>query len=252
MRFKTRLNPKIWDRFQEKRIGGKVTYHLKSEVLAKLRQISKEFIAFLKIPHIAVKDIRITGSCVNYNYTRYSDLDLHIIVDYNLIHNKCPLVENYLWALKQIFNKDHDIKIYGIPVELYAENSKIEGVSNGVFSIKDNKWLKEPEKTKITVDDSAVKIKANEYIEAIDKCSDEESAQKLLDKIYVMRRSGLALAGEFSTENLVFKILRNAKVIEKLRKIIKKDLDAQLTLEALAFDVKERFNTISEMFVNKS
>ena len=50
-----RLNPKLWERWQEKRIGGSISYTLKDEVLNKLREIGKAFIEFLDIPKDAVQ-----------------------------------------------------------------------------------------------------------------------------------------------------------------------------------------------------
>lgn len=220
MNFHDKLNPKIWK-------GDK----LRKEVELKLNLIARAFIDFLEIPKGAVKDIRITGSSANYNYTPNSDLDLHIIVDYNQVHKNCPLVEGYLWAKKAQFNKEHDIKIYGIPVEMYAENSRTPAVSNGTYSLKFSKWLKVPEKIKPLTNDGAVKAKYEELKDAIENCGNAEESKEILEKIYIMRRNGLSKEGEFSTENLAFKKLRNAGLIDKLKQERKDSFDKELTLE---------------------
>ena len=232
MKFHEELNPKIWTKMTEKRIGGKTNYYLKPEVRDKLNQISDAFIEYLDIPEKAILDIRITGSSANYNYTPHSDLDLHIIVDYDKVHKDCPIVEGYLWSMKSAFNKDHDISIYGIPVELYAEDSRVEAISNGVYSLLNNKWLKIPEKIKPTSNDAAVEAKFNELAEAIDKCDDSEVAKELQDKIYQMRKTGLSQEGEFSTENLAFKKLRDIGALEKLKAMKKEKIDKELSLES--------------------
>ena len=232
MKFHEELNPKIWTKMTEKRIGGKTNYYLKPEVRDKLNQISDAFIEYLDIPEKAILDIRITGSSANYNYTPHSDLDLHIIVDYDKVHKDCPIVEGYLWSMKSAFNKDHDISIYGIPVELYAEDSRVEAISNGVYSLLNNKWLKIPEKIKPTSNDAAVEAKFNELAEAIDKCDDSEVAKELQDKIYQMRKTGLSQEGEFSTENLAFKKLRDIGALERLKAIKKEKIDKELSLES--------------------
>ena len=232
MKFHEELNPKIWTKMTEKRIGGKTNYYLKPEVRDKLNQISDAFIEYLDIPKKAILDIRITGSSANYNYTPHSDLDLHIIVDYDKVHKDCPIVEGYLWSMKSAFNKDHDISIYGIPVELYAEDSRVEAISNGVYSLLNNKWLKIPEKIKPTSNDAAVEAKFNELAEAIDKCDDSEVAKELQDKIYQMRKTGLSQEGEFSTENLAFKKLRDIGALERLKAIKKEKIDKELSLES--------------------
>ena len=44
-----------------------------------------------------------------------------------------------------------------------------------------------------------------------------DDIKRLIDKIYQMRKAGLADAGEFSTENLSFKVLRNLGYLDKIR-----------------------------------
>ena len=234
MKFKDKLNPKIWTGF-----------NLKPEVKDKLKEISDAFTEYLDIPSDAIKDVRITGSSANYNYTPHSDIDLHLIVDYDKVHEDCPVVEGYLWSMKSQFNDDHDINIYGIPVELYAEDSRAQAISNGVYSLLKDKWLKKPEKIKPTDNDNAVNAKYNELKEAIDRCDDSEEAQKLLDKIYQMRKSGLSEHGEFSTENLAFKKLRDSGKLEKLKKLKKQKIDKQLSLEGKSKMLKT-INNINE------
>lgn len=230
MKFHDELNPKIWDAWREKHIGGKTTYHLKREVKNKLDEIAKAFIEYLDIPEDAIEDIRLVGSSANYNYTDFSDIDVHVIVDYDKVHEDCPLVTGYLWALKTLFNDEHDITIYGIPVELYAEDSKLPGISNGVYSLLKNKWLSIPEKVEVTVDDSAVARKSEEFEELIDKADTSEKASELLLKIYKMRKAGLQENGEYSTENLAFKNLRNKGLIDKLWDLKKQGIDKELSL----------------------
>ena len=220
MKFHDELNPVLWE-----------DNKLKEEVKDKLKKISSTFIEFLDIPEDAIEDVRITGSSANYNYTEFSDIDVHVIVDYEKVHDDCPIVQGYLWAYKQLFNDEHDIFIYGIPVELYAEDSNSPGISNGIYSLTEDKWISEPEKIKVTVDDAAVQKKYQELKEEADKIDDSEKAAELLRKIYRMRKAGLSEAGEFSTENLAFKELRNNKDIDKLWDIQKKDIEKKLSLE---------------------
>ena len=221
MRFHEKLNPKLFNGLE-----------LKPEVKEKLNEIAEAFKEYLDIPEDAILDERITGSSASYNYTEYSDLDLHLIIDYEKVHEDCPLVEGYLWSYKSQFNANHDISIYGIPVEVYAEDSKQEAISNGVYSLMEDRWLKEPKKIPPTDNDEDVQAKYQELKDAIDKCDDSEVANELLDKIYTMRKSGLAEVGEFSTENMAFKLLRNDGSIDKLKKLKKEKVDKQLSLES--------------------
>lgn len=232
MKFHNTLNPKLWDKWQEKHIGGKITYHLKKDVAAKLKEIANAFIKYLDVDKEAIKDVVITGSSASFNYTSHSDLDLHLKVDYDLIHEDCPIVEGYLWALKATFNKDHDISIYGIPVEVYAESIDSDTVHNGLFSLWNMKWIDEPKPIPPTDNDMAVKAKYEEIKEAADRVKDSEVAEQLTNKIYEMRKAGLQEVGEFSTENLAFKKLRDAGVLERLKAMKKQKVDKELSLES--------------------
>ena len=220
MQFKNELNQKLWNKEE-----------LRPEVQAKLRQIANKFIEFLDVNKDAIVDVVITGSCASYNYTKDSDIDLHLIVDFNKVHKDCPIVGEYLLSKKSEFNNNHDIYIYDIPVEVYAESVDNDNVHNGLYSIKDGKWLELPKKLKPTDNDSAVRAKYKEFEEAIKEVKDGEMAEKLLDRIKRMRKSGLADGGEFSTENLVFKKLRSKGLIGELMKIKKDNIDKALSLE---------------------
>lgn len=239
MKFHDTLNDKIWDLNTEDLIP---------EVKEKLEEIAEAFIEFLEIPTDAVLDKVITGSSASYNYNKYSDLDLHIIVDYDKVHEDCPLVNGYLNSLKKQFNDNHDITIHGVPVELYAEQKDQGTVHNGLYSLQTG-WIDKPQKIAPTDNDAAVEAKYNEIKELVDKCDDSEEATELLEKIYNMRKAGLAEAGEFCTENLAFKKLRNEGCMDKLRKIKKEQIDKQLSLESYNED-NETPKTL-DYFINK-
>lgn len=250
MKFHNTLNPKLWDKWQEKHIGGKVTYHLKKDVAAKLKEIANAFIEYLEVDKEAIKDVVITGSSASFNYTSHSDLDLHLKVDYDLIHEDCPIVEGYLWALKSTFNKDHDISIYGIPVEVYAESIDSDTVHNGLFSLWNMRWIDEPKAIPPTDNDMAVKAKYEEIKEAADRVKDSEVAEQLINKIYEMRKAGLQEVGEFSTENLAFKKLRDAGVLDKLKQMKKDQIDKELSLESYNEETQNNMKDIMKDIMN--
>ena len=192
IKFKNELNPLLWNKDE-----------MKEEVRHKLGQIAEAFIKFLDIPKEAIKDVVVTGSSASYNYTKHSDIDLHIVVDADKVHKDCPIVGEYLLSKKSEFNQKHDIFIYGIPVEVYAEVEGQGTVHNGLYSLNTG-WIDYPEKIKPANNDMSVKAKYEEYFEAAKEIKDGDLADKLLDKIKKMRKAGLAEGGEFSTENLVF------------------------------------------------
>jgi len=81
--------------------------------------------------------------------------------------------------------------------------------STGVFSVGRNKWLDQPSKTKPDIDDGAL-VKKREAVlhDATQALLDPtlERLQRVKERITTMRRAGLERTGEWSTENLVFKI----------------------------------------------
>ena len=243
MKFHDELNPKLWDKIDD-------NYELKSEVADKLKEIADAFIEYLEVDEDAIKDVVITGSSASYNYTPHSDLDLHLKVDYDKVHEDCPIVQGYLWALKASFNKDHDISIYGVPVEVYAEPLDEDTVHNGLYSLWQGKWIDIPKKIPPTDNDSAVESKYKELAEAVDRIEDSEVAEELLDKIYSMRKAGLNEVGEFSTENLAFKKLRDNGYMDKLRQMKKEKIDKQLSLESFS-GLNKKLNKLNEV-VDKS
>lgn len=219
--FHKTLNPKLWQPDNS----------MRTEVAAKLKEIAKAFIEFMGINKEAVTDIVVTGSSASYNYTPQSDIDLHILVDFDKVHKDCPIVGDLLLSKKSEFNNNHDIFIYDIPVEVYAEAEDNENVHNGLYSLKSGKWVDEPQKLKPLDNDVAVKAKYKELAGAIKEVADKEEAEQLIDKIKRMRKAGLAKEGEFSVENLVFKKLRNEGLIGKLMDIKKEGIDKELSLE---------------------
>lgn len=241
MKFHDTLNQKLWDKKDK---DNKTEYTLKLDVAKKLKEIANAFIKYLEVDKKAIKDVVITGSSASFNYTEHSDLDLHLKVDYDKVHKDCPIVEGYLWALKSAFNKDHDISIYGVPVEVYAESLDSDTVHNGLYSLWQGKWIDEPKQIPPTDNDAAVKAKVDEIKEAANRVKDSEVATELLNKLYEMRKAGLEDVGEFSTENLAFKKLRDAGVLDKLRKMKKDQIDKQLSLESYNEEVSNiKFDT---------
>jgi hypothetical protein len=213
-----RLNPKIWH-------NGK----LDLEVSAKLQDIAEAFEKFIGID-LPVTDYTITGSNANYTWTDYSDLDLHIIVK-----GSVSAAERELYnAKKALWAEQHTITVKGLPVECYVQGEQEEHHSTGVFSIAKDRWLVEPKKIKPEVDDSAVERKKDSIIHDIETAllsRDLERMRRVKERITEMRRAGLDRAGEWSVENVVFKILRNLGLIDQITEKIRELEDAELSLE---------------------
>lgn len=215
------LNPQVWD-------GDE----LRLDVRYKLLEIAKRFIEYLEVSEFQLKDVILRGSLVNYNYTQYSDFDLHIVTDYETLG--CDITEAFYMAKKRIWNDEHDITIKGHEVELYVEDIDAKNVSAGTYSVLDNKWLRIPEYEPPTIDDRAVSAKAQDLMTQINRAVRQGSVEditRLQDKIKTLRQGGLDRAGEFSTENLAFKIIRNKGYLDKLYKNKNAKFDQELSLD---------------------
>ena len=225
-RYNDTLNPVIWD--------GDV---IKPRVWEKLHASAKLFIDFLKLSEKYIKDIVITGSCANFNWTDHSDIDLHVLYDKEAVEKdfNFEYLNDYLQNKRRLFNDKHKITIRGFEVEFYPQGTSDAHYSPGVYSLIDKKWIKHPEHIVPTINDEDVKIKSASLMNDIDNAGSEgcpsiEVSRELVQKLLKMRKSGLEQAGEYSIENLVFKTLRGNGYIEKLIVCIQKGIDKEYSI----------------------
>ena len=229
------LNPKIWDNPTDPK---KAT--MKNNVRLALMKIAEEFIDYLG-DDAFVEDITLTGSLSNFNWSEYSDFDLHIIVDLERFEKEEETYKELFNLKKQVFNDKHDIKIYGYDVELYAQGSEEKHESSGVYSVMDEKWINVPEKTKVNIDKSIIEDKVKNWNEKIENALEEikgkdlkkgkKKIEDLKSKLKEYRKSGLDKDGELSYENLTFKFLRRNGMIEKLFNTYDNYMDRELSIE---------------------
>lgn len=181
-----KLNDKLFDENEE----------LIPEVKERVLEIADKFVEMLKEDEIkaTVKDVVLIGSNVSYNYTKDSDLDVHIILDSSDL--KCPdgLYDKLYSAYRSIFNKNYDITIKGIPVEIYVELDETNAKSNGVYSLNDG-WIKKPEQIEIPEID---KDKFNSELEPrLNKAEDLiGSAEDALEEDFEDDEDSINLAGK--------------------------------------------------------
>lgn len=219
--FHNELNTKLWRNGQ-----------LDSTVRYKLMLIAEHFIKFVDLPNIRLRDITISGSNAGYTYTTNSDLDLHLVVDVPRaaeFHLK-PLFD----AKKNQYNFQHDIKIHDVDVELYIQPSTDAHHSSGIYSVLDDKWLVKPKPVKATISDDDVEFKVNNYVNKIKlalKSKNLKTALKVKEELSKLRKNGLEREGEFSVENIAFKVLRVKGWINRLRQHVYDLEDERLSLE---------------------
>jgi hypothetical protein len=210
---------------------------LDPEVRAKMMKIANKFHEYLDLPDFKILDIIFVGGNCGYNYTKYSDIDLHLVLD--VTNKKCTEcgieMEEVLDSKKKYFNLVHNIKIYEYEVELYAQTKDDKLESAGVYSILHNKWVHHPKLNKdYKIDNNLIDRKAKELkikIDRVIKTHDYDELKSISTKIKNYRKSGLAKHGETSIENLVFKELRNAGYIDKLKTAKTNAIDNELSLK---------------------
>ena len=216
---------------------------LKDKVRAKMLEIVDEFLADLKEQDIKIKvdDILFIGSNASYNYTKDSDIDLHILADTKSTEYTPEVATALYSAYRSLFNKNLDITLYDIPLEIFVETEDSARVSNGIYSVKKNKWLKKPVAEDIPEYDTEAldklvnewETKCKKLIDDIkaDKLNDEKKVVKMLEDIYdKLRKKGVA-EGEYSVKNLAFKELRNKGYLDQLKEYKNELTSKRLSLE---------------------
>jgi len=209
------LNPEIW--MSENKI--------RPEVAVKLVEIAKDFLKNIGLEDIDYEDITFTGSLANFNWSKYSDVDL---------------VREFFRAKSGLWNKDHDIRIRGFEVEIYGQDSEEPHISTGVYSLLKNEWLVKPTKEPTDINYRCVENKAERLMDMIDQAGEifykeeyKEShrfGRKIKEKIKKFRKCGLERGGQFSEENIAFKILRRNGYLEKLSNIVTNSYDRLMSL----------------------
>ena len=178
--FHDQLNPELWD-------NG----HLRPEIKLHLEVIAEDFLTELGVSDLKVKDITVSGSNAAYSYTPHSDLDLHILVDMSGFPND-EVYKELFNAKKMLYNETYDITVRGISVELYVQDASMPVTSIGEYSLKQNKWLRIPNKRRANFDQTATRAKYEKLAELIEvglKTNDVRKVNSLLKKIkqyYVM------------------------------------------------------------------
>ena len=225
------LNPVMWD-------GNTM---MKEEISDTLLQIAKDYFTSLKI-NIPVKDITMTGSLANYNWSKYSDVDLHIIIDLDKMGDKKDMIKDLLDAKTRAWNDKHDITVKGYDVELYLQPYDQEHFSTGVYSVLNDEWVIEPKIQDDTIDKKNVVKKYNSIVNTVNDIHKDFAKKKdykdvvsrlenLRDKIKKTRTAGLEGKGEYSLENIVFKLLRRNNIMEKIGDLLVKAYDESMSID---------------------
>jgi len=215
----TTLNPNVW-------VNGKI----KPKLLNALIKIAQKFYKDLDIT-APLKDIILTGSSANYNWTKYSDIDLHLLIDFSNL-NDPDISKKYFDSKKDEFNEKYNLKYKTQPIEVYVQDINQPHAALGIYSLLNQSWIKEPQREDIDIPDSEIDKKAQPLIDKIDDLINDRSTtikdiKDLKSKIKQFRQTGLTNNGEYSLENLAFKKLRYNGYLEKL-----KDLEKEIEIKS--------------------
>ena len=228
------LNPKIWEKKQK-------NYVMNPEVRKKLLEVSNLFIDFLGVD-VVITDIIMIGSLVNYNWSKFSDIDLHIVVNYSQFpENTKDLYVEFFDLKKVIFNNKHNIKMFGYDVECFVQDEVETTFSSGIYSVLFDMWVNEPKKIgSENIDKSLIKEKGKQWMRIIDGIVDniedenpdeiKSIVKKYKEKLKKFRNCGLEKNGEMAVENLVFKLLRRNGYIGKLYDLPTELIDKKLSM----------------------
>lgn len=219
------LNPKLWD-------GTR----LKPKLDKKFIRIAKAFYDFLEID-TPILDVILIGSNANYNWTEHSDIDLHVVIDYQAVNKNLHLVKNYMMSKKSLWNANYPLTYQGMPIELYAQdwNDKLHSTV-GQYSLAKGKWIKQPSSKTVSIDDDIIDEKAAPIEYEIDELKPTDpklrvKIENILLRLRTMRQTGLEAEGEYSVENLAYKKIRNSGRLERVKELLRKSTMTSLALE---------------------
>ena len=180
-----------------------------------------EFVKYSEVNPMLISDIVFTGSTANFNYTKFSDIDVHILC------NNLEAKDSDLHEKKKSWTIEHPLTLHGFPVEFYIQDAHEHFPGGqGVFSLTKNDWdIKPTHLDHVDIfDDPCAQEKIGHAIKTmhyLSKSGDVDAIHAYKDKLRTMRKAGLQEKGEFSIENILYKELRNRGLVNKLNAHLK-------------------------------
>jgi hypothetical protein len=211
---------------------------MKPEIRTSLLEIVEDYENFTDLD-LDIEDVTLTGSLSNFNWSEFSDVDLHLILDFSETNE---LLKKYLDSRRIIWNSLRDVRVKDFDVEIYAQDSNEPHFASGVYSVLYDDWIVKPSKGEdVEIDTEKILSKAKGWMEEIDtievnaKRKEPEQVlgdiQRLKNKLKKYRGNGLKDGGEYSYENLTFKFLRRNEYLKKINDVRNELIDKTLTVE---------------------
>ena len=221
------LCPDIWDRYQ----------HLNPRVRVNLLRMATDFYTKSKFP-APIIDIYLMGSSANYNWSPDSDVDVHVLIDFNQLKMPTDTASQSVKTAGAQWNIEHEVFVKGHKVELNIQNVADQKPHvTGIYSLLKDQWIRKPKLQLPQINTQLVQVQFSgmkRYIDEVIASGDRERMKEAKKYVDAYRQYGLDTAGELSVENIVFKVLRSRGLVKKLKDSINVVYDKELT-------VKERF-----------
>ena len=225
------LNPDIW-------FIDNGSYKMIPEIRVSLLNIVDDYKEFVNVD-MEIEDVILTGSLSNFNWSRFSDVDLHIVMNFE--DKEDSLLKKYLDSRRIIWNSLRNITVKDFEVEIYVQDEEEPHFASGVYSVMYDEWIVEPKQEEVILDSHKILSKSKQWMEIIDtietmaetKEIDDSmnDIQRFKDKLKKYRGEGLKDKGEYSYENLAFKFLRRNGYLKKINDIRNELIDKSLTVE---------------------
>ncbi|MCL9683497.1 hypothetical protein [Legionella maioricensis] len=213
------LNPYFFTNEQFNNFIEKRLLHVGNYYFAKIKK---------KFPDAKLVDILFVGSLAGYGYMNGSDVDLHLLIDFNVPCDK-GLLNDYLTLLRTVWHSEK-ISIGNYSVQITPVSVRDE--HGGVYSLLNHQWIEKPQREKIpyTKEELIHAIKTHQHelinLEKIyNQTPNTLNCQKLIDyanALKIWRKQGLAQRGITSMENTTFRIMRALGDLSTLTMTIQK------------------------------
>ena len=225
------LNPDIW-------FIDNGSYKMIPEIRVSLLNIVDDYKNFVNVD-MEIEDVILTGSLSNFNWSRFSDVDLHIVMNFE--DKEDSLLKKYLDSRRIIWNSLRNITVKDFEVEIYVQDAEEPHFASGVYSVMYDEWIVEPKQEEVILDSHKILSKSKQWMSIIDNIEtmaetkeiddSMNDIQRFKDKLKKYRGEGLKDKGEYSYENLAFKFLRRNGYLKKLNDVRNELIDKSLTVE---------------------